>query len=131
MIRMSDGVWTKDYFFSKITIPYKKPRISIFHPREGQKVKSEDFLELKGQAWDEQTQSVIPDEKLTWYIDKKTIGKGNLQLLLSVNPGKHIIGLQATDSVGVKSTSEVTIHSEKGSYLKIVRVKKQAKHDNP
>ncbi len=125
VVFISDGVWTAENCSEKFKLPPKIPRIIILTPKSGQKIQTEDFMQLNGQAWDYQDQSPIPPDKLIWKLDEIEIGKGRIFAInTNIEMGKHLISLEAVDSSGTVNSQSVEIEIYKATHPKFIWKKK-------
>jgi len=92
-----------------ISIPNKLPTASILTPDNNTLFQPGELVVLQGIGVDMED-GTLPDEALHWSSNVQgSLGDGPSVPLNALQPGKHIITLTATDSLGAHSTAETTI----------------------
>lgn len=92
-----------------ISIPNKLPTASILTPDNNTLFQPGALVVLQGIGVDMED-GTLPDEALHWSSNVQgSLGDGPSVPLNALQPGKHIITLTATDSLGASSVAETTI----------------------
>jgi len=117
----TDGVNTGvDETDQAITIPNQAPQVTILNPASHSFHPPGNLVVLQGAANDLEDGS-LPDSALSWSSDVQGgLGVGPAVPLNTLLPGEHVITLTATDSLGVSSSTSVTIIIAHPIYLPVV-----------
>lgn len=115
---VSDGVNTSyDETDAAIQVPNKAPIPGILSPEDGLWVEPEDLVLLQGGATDLEDGS-LPAESLHWRSDRQgPLGTGYSAPLTTLEPGRHVITLRATDSSGIHGETSLTVNVGYGIFL--------------
>ena len=106
----TDGINTAvDETDQAITIPNQPPSPNILNPASGSVVVPGGLVVLQGSATDMED-GTLPDGSLVWSSNRQgELGVGPSVALNTLNPGKHVITLTATDSYGISVQASVQI----------------------
>jgi hypothetical protein len=117
----TDGINTAvDETDQAITIPNQPPMPTILNPAFGSIVVPGGLVVLQGSATDMED-GTLPDGSLVWSSDRQgELGVGPSVALNSLNPGKHVITLTATDSYGISVQASVQIDIAYPLYIPLI-----------
>jgi hypothetical protein len=109
---VSDGVnTTADASDAPFTVALRKPLVMLLTPPDGLRLLPDDALFMQGAAFDPED-GALAGERLAWSSDLDgPLGAGESLAVQSLNAGRHLLTLSATDSDGMTgfATAEVNV----------------------
>lgn len=90
-----------------VRVENRPPLVAIRDAERGQDYASGSDLVFFGNAIDRE-EGLVPVDRLVWRLDGREVGRGARLVLRKMQPGYHELTLEATDSMGLSGSAEIT-----------------------
>jgi hypothetical protein len=113
----SDGVLTgSDRSNGALSVPVNAPQVSIVAPSRGAELTAGQPVVLSGSATDLQD-GPLAGSQLAWSSSRQGALGSGATLTATLQPGKHVITLRATNRAGKSATASVTVTVQRAAPL--------------